>query len=157
MSAEPLFDWYGACALMQWFGGSATVFIQSIIGFNRNALWNRNRIYEYFLQDQRLFQRLSPCRLGTCFFPRLKDSQKQNYMNKSEAFLWAARADILLSMCKKEEAINSLRMAKEVALRFDKSPNVYGGVSGMNKKTVYDFSITRYFLSICSPIKGATW
>lgn len=57
------------------------------------------------------------------FYPGLKDSQKQNYMNKSEAFLWAARADILLSMCKKEEAINSLCMAKEVALRFDKSPN----------------------------------
>ena len=26
----------------------------------------------------------------------------------------------------------------------------------MNKKTVYDFLITHYFLSICSPIEGAT-
>ena len=45
------------------------------------------------------------------------------YMDKSEAFLWALRADVLLSLCKKEEAINSLRRAKDVALHFDESPN----------------------------------
>ena len=44
-------------------------------------------------------------------------------MDKSEAFLWALRADVLLSLCKKEEAINSLRRAKDVALHFDESPN----------------------------------
>ena len=57
------------------------------------------------------------------FYPGLKDPEKQGYMDKSEAFLWALRADVLLSLCKKEEAINSLRRAKDVALHFDESPN----------------------------------
>lgn len=57
------------------------------------------------------------------FYPGLKDPEKQGYMDKSEAFLWALRADVLLSLCKKEEAINSIRRAKDVALHFDESPN----------------------------------
>ena len=57
------------------------------------------------------------------FYPGLKNPKKQGYMDKSEAFLWAMRADVLLSLSRKEEAINSLRRAKDVALRFDESPN----------------------------------
>lgn len=37
------------------------------------------------------------------FYPRLKDPEKQGYMDKSEAFLWALRADVLLSLCKKKK------------------------------------------------------
>lgn len=60
---------------------------------------------------------------GLTFYPGLRDPEKPGYMEKSEAFLWAVRADILLSLCKKDEAIKSLRQAKYIALRFDKTPN----------------------------------
>ena len=57
------------------------------------------------------------------FYPGLRDSEKRGYMDKAEAFLWAVRADIQLSLCKNEDAINSLRQAKDIALRFDEAPN----------------------------------
>ena len=57
------------------------------------------------------------------FYPGLRDPEKRGHMDKSEAFLWAVRADVQLSLCKKEDAINSLRQAKEIALRFDEAPN----------------------------------
>lgn len=57
------------------------------------------------------------------FYPGLQNSQKRSYMDKSEAMLWAIRADIQLSLCKKEDAINSLRQAKNIAFRFDEAPN----------------------------------
>ena len=57
------------------------------------------------------------------FYPGLKNPEKRGYMDKNEAILWTVRADILLSLCKKEEAIKSLRQAKKIALRFDEAPN----------------------------------
>ena len=57
------------------------------------------------------------------FYPGLKNPEKRGYMDKSEAILWAVRADILLTLCKKEEAIKSLHQAKDTALRFDEAPN----------------------------------
>ena len=57
------------------------------------------------------------------FYPGLKTPEKRSYMDKNEAFLWAVRADIQLSLCKSEDAINSLREAKDIALRFDEAPN----------------------------------
>ena len=57
------------------------------------------------------------------FYPGLKNPEKRGYMDKNEAFLWAIRADIQLSLCNKEDAINSLRQAKNIASRFDEAPN----------------------------------
>lgn len=57
------------------------------------------------------------------FYPGLRTPGKRGYMDKSEAILWAVRADILLSLDKKEEAIKSLHRAKATALRFDEAPN----------------------------------
>ena len=57
------------------------------------------------------------------FYPGLKNPEKRSYMDKNEAFLWAIRADIQLSLCKNEEAIYSLRQAKNIASRFDEAPN----------------------------------
>ena len=57
------------------------------------------------------------------FYPRLKNPKKRCYMDKNEAFLWAIRADIQMSLYKNEDAINSLRQAKDIALRFDEAPN----------------------------------
>ena len=57
------------------------------------------------------------------FYPGLKNPENRSYMDKNEAFLWAIRADIQLSLCKNEDAINSLRQAKDIALRFDEAPN----------------------------------
>ena len=57
------------------------------------------------------------------FYPGLRDHEKRGYIDKNEAFLWAVRADIQLSLCKKEDAINSLRQAKNIASRFDEAPN----------------------------------
>ena len=44
-------------------------------------------------------------------------------MDKSEAILWAVRADILLSLNATKDAIDSLRQAKGIALQFDEAPN----------------------------------
>ena len=57
------------------------------------------------------------------FYPGLRRSGKRSYMDKSEAILWAVRADIHLSLNEKEDAINSLRQAKAIALQFDEAPN----------------------------------
>lgn len=57
------------------------------------------------------------------FYPGLRVPEKRSYMDKSEAILWAARAEILLSLNKKEDALKSLRQAKAIALQFDQAPN----------------------------------
>lgn len=57
------------------------------------------------------------------FYPGLRNPEKRGYMDKSEAILWAVRADIQLSLNRKEDAINSLHQAKIIALRFDEAPN----------------------------------
>lgn len=57
------------------------------------------------------------------FYPGLRVPEKRSYMDKSEAILWAARAQILLSLNKKEDALNSLRQAKAIALQFDQAPD----------------------------------
>ena len=57
------------------------------------------------------------------FYPGLKNPEKRGYMDKSEAVLWTIRADIQLALCKSADAINSLRRAKDIALRFDEAPN----------------------------------
>lgn len=57
------------------------------------------------------------------FYPGLRNPEKRGYMDKSEAILWAVRADIQLSLNRKEDAINSLHQAKNIALRFDEAPN----------------------------------
>ena len=57
------------------------------------------------------------------FYPGLKCPGKRSHMDKSEALLWAVRADILLALNKKEDAINSLLHAKTIALQFDEAPN----------------------------------
>lgn len=57
------------------------------------------------------------------FYPGLRSPGKRSYIDKSEAILWAVRADILLSLDEKEDAINSLRQAKVIALQFDEAPN----------------------------------
>ena len=57
------------------------------------------------------------------FYPGLKNPEKRSYMDKSEALLWTIRADIQLSLCKNEDAMNSLRRAKDIAMRFDEAPN----------------------------------
>ena len=56
-------------------------------------------------------------------YPGLKRPDTRSYMDKSEAVLWAVRADILLSLGKKEESVESLRRAKVVAREFDRAPN----------------------------------
>lgn len=63
------------------------------------------------------------------FYPGLRKPETHGYLDKSEAFLWVVRADILLSLCRKEEAENSLRQAKNIAVRFDEAPNY--NVSGI--------------------------
>lgn len=57
------------------------------------------------------------------FYPGLRNSGKQSYIEKSEATLWAIRAGILLILHKKEEAADSLRKAKSIALKFDEAPD----------------------------------
>lgn len=57
------------------------------------------------------------------FYPGLRNPEKRSYMDKSEAMLWAVRAEILLSLNQKEDAVNSLYQAKAIALHFDESPN----------------------------------
>ena len=57
------------------------------------------------------------------FYPGLKNPEKRSYIDKNEAFLWAVRADIQLSLCKNEDAANSLRQAKTTALQFDAAPD----------------------------------
>ena len=57
------------------------------------------------------------------FYPGLKNPGKTGYMDKNEAFLWAIRADLQLSLCNDEDAINSLRQARDIALQFDEAPN----------------------------------
>ena len=66
---------------------------------------------------------LSLVNWALAFYPGLKIPGTSNYLDKSEAVLWAIRAHILLSLNQKEDAANSLRQAKNIALSFDKAPN----------------------------------
>ena len=76
------------------------------------------------------------------FYPGLRNPEKRSYMDKSEAMLWAVRADILFSLNKKEDAINCLYQAKALALQFDESPNYEGSnirfVSCQTPATAFD-------------------
>lgn len=57
------------------------------------------------------------------FFPGLRRPEVRSYMDKSEASLWVIRAEILLSLDKKADALSSLRTAKAIALQFDAAPS----------------------------------
>mgnify|MGYP000044820807 FL=1 len=57
------------------------------------------------------------------FYPGLKCPQKRSYLDKSEAALWAVRADVLWRLEQKEDAADSLRKAKVAATAFDREPN----------------------------------
>lgn len=57
------------------------------------------------------------------FYPGLQNPEKQSYIEKSEAILWAIRAEILLSLGRKEDALHNLRQAKTIAMRFDEAPS----------------------------------
>ena len=55
------------------------------------------------------------------FYPGLKCPQKRSYLDKSEAALWAVRADVLWRLEQKEDAADSLRKAKVAATAFDRN------------------------------------
>lgn len=57
------------------------------------------------------------------FYPGLRNAQKHGFMEKNEAMLWVLRANTLLTLCRKEEASESLRKAREIALQFDAAPD----------------------------------
>lgn len=57
------------------------------------------------------------------FYPGLKQPDKTNYMEKSEALLWGVRAEMHLHLNEVSEAAECLRQAKTVAERFDADPN----------------------------------
>lgn len=68
------------------------------------------------------------------FYPGLKKQGKQSYMDKSEAMLLAVRAGILLSLHRKEEALANIRVAKNIAIQFDKAPDY----NAMNIRFVFN-------------------
>lgn len=76
------------------------------------------------------------------FYPGLKCPQKRSYLDKSEAALWAVRADVLWRLEKKEDAADSLRKAKVAATAFDREPNYDARnirfVSAAEAATAYD-------------------
>lgn len=57
------------------------------------------------------------------FYPGLRRPGKRSYMDKSEAAILVIRADILLALNRKDEAVNSLRRAKDIARHFDEAPD----------------------------------
>lgn len=57
------------------------------------------------------------------FYPGLKQPNKTNYMEKSEAILWTVRAEIHLHLNEMSEATDCLRRAKDVAQQFDAAPS----------------------------------
>lgn len=57
------------------------------------------------------------------FYPALKDGEKQSYITKCEATLLGIRAYILLLLDRKNEAKESLLLAKKRAEDFDKAPS----------------------------------
>lgn len=57
------------------------------------------------------------------FSAGLKKPGKQNYMDKTDAVFWSLRADLLFSLAKRKEALDSLHKAKSVARRFDEAPD----------------------------------
>ena len=76
------------------------------------------------------------------FYPGLKCPQKRSYLDKSEAALWAVRADVLWRLEQKEDAADSLRKAKVAATAFDREPNYDARnirfVSAAEAATAYD-------------------
>lgn len=76
------------------------------------------------------------------FYPGLKYPQKRSYLDKSEAALWALRAEVLWHLAQKEEATDSLRNAKTAADAFDREPNYDARrirfVSAEEAATAYD-------------------
>lgn len=56
-------------------------------------------------------------------YPGLKKPETHGYLDKSEAVLWAVRADLQLSLGRKQEAAASLRQANRIAEQFDAAPN----------------------------------
>ena len=76
------------------------------------------------------------------FYPGLKCPQKRSYLDKSEAALWAVRADVLWRLEQKEDAADSLRKAKVAATAFDREPNYDARnirfVSAAEVATAYD-------------------
>lgn len=57
------------------------------------------------------------------FFPGLKKPGQPSALNKSEALLWAVRAEIHLRLNEPELAADCLRRAKAIALEFDAAPS----------------------------------
>lgn len=76
------------------------------------------------------------------FYPGLKYSQRRGHLDKNEATLWAVRADVLWRLEQKEEAADSLRKAKTVAVAFDQAPDYHARsirfVSAQETATAYD-------------------
>ena len=76
------------------------------------------------------------------FYPGLKYPQKRSYLDKSEAALWALRAEVLWHLERQEEAADSLRTAKAAAAAFDREPNYDARsirfVSAEEAATAYD-------------------
>lgn len=80
--------------------------------------------------------------MGIGVYPGLKCPQKRSYLDKSEAALWAVRADVLWHLEQKEDAADSLRKAKVAATAFDREPNYDARnirfVSAAEAATAYD-------------------
>lgn len=57
------------------------------------------------------------------FYPGLKPEGKTCHLEKGEALMWAIRGSIKLSLQQPEQARDSLRSAKRIALHFDADPN----------------------------------
>lgn len=76
------------------------------------------------------------------FYPGLKYPQKRSHLDKSEAALWALRAEVLWHLERQEEAADSLRTAKAAAAAFDREPNYDARsirfVSAEEAATAYD-------------------
>ena len=65
------------------------------------------------------------------FYPGLKCPQKRSYLDKSEAALWAVRADVLWCLEQKEDAADSLRKARSPRLPLTGSRITMHGISGL--------------------------
>lgn len=76
-----------------------------------------------YIKNRNMPEALAVADWALAFYPGLRAPGKQSYMHKSEATIWAVRAGILLSLGRREEAAESLRRAKALALQFDEAPN----------------------------------
>lgn len=77
----------------------------------------------YYYKTGKYQDVLSVLDWALAFYPGLRDPEKQCYIDKCEASLWALRAAVLVSLRQKEAACDSLRRAKTIALRFDEAPS----------------------------------